>query len=349
MNDLLRYSADGPILIAGGYGTVGSALTSLLAPDFPLLLTGRTPGRSTGLARRHGASIRRWDLLDPTPFDASVRAVVSTVNDPHDRVLSAAVTAGIPYVDVTRWTTRVARAATLAGQLAPSAPVYLSSGWMGGVTPIVVAALADEVGGATTIDVAIRYDVSDSAGPDSVDFIDRLGHDFEVMQNGNPTTVSPLTDARWVDFPGSRTKVVRIDTPEQFTFPMTLGAETASTRIGFSSHASTSALLAAKGVGLFRWGRGQRFTRLRRGLVYSPGRGGSAQLVIEVVGPDGAARATIVDPRGQAHLTAVGGALVVRHAMAEDARPGVVFPESLPNPSRTVSELEKLGVKVLRA
>ena len=120
-------------------------MTALLAPDFPLLLTGRTPERGNELAGRHGASVRRWDLLDPTPFDASVRAVVSTVNDPHDRVLSAAVEAGIPYVDITRWTTRVARAATLAGQKSPSAPVYLSSGWMGGVTNIVAAALAEEL------------------------------------------------------------------------------------------------------------------------------------------------------------------------------------------------------------
>ena len=348
MTDSLQYSADGPILVAGGYGTVGSALTALLAPDFPLLLTGRTPERGDELAGRHGASVRRWDLLDPTPFDASVRAVVSTVNDPHDRVLSAAVEAGIPYVDITRWTTRVARAATLAGQKSPSAPVYLSSGWMGGVTNIVAAALAEELGGASTIDVSIRYDVNDIAGLDSVDFIDRLGQDFEVMQQGNPITVSPLTDTRWVDFPGSRTKVGRIDTPEQFTFPMTLGAETANTRIGFSSNASTTALLAAKKVGLFHWGRGDRFTPLRRGLLYSPGKGGSAQVRSDVTGPSGTTSATIVDRQGQAHLTAVGGALAVRRALADDARPGVTFPESLPNPRRTVSELESFGVAVLR-
>ncbi|MER5837184.1 saccharopine dehydrogenase, partial [Streptomyces sp. NPDC002130] len=256
---------------------------------------------------------------------------------------------GIPYVDITRWTTRVARAATLAGQKSPSAPVYLSSGWMGGVTNIVAAALAEELGGASTIDVSIRYDVNDIAGLDSVDFIDRLGQDFEVMQNGNPITVSPLTDTRWIDFPGSRTKVGRIDTPEQFTFPMTLGTETASTRIGFSSNASTTALLAAKKVGLFRWGRGDRFTPLRRGLLYSPGKGGSAQVRIDVTGPRGTTSATIVDPQGQAHLTAVGGALAVRRASSGDARPGVAFPESLPNPRSTVSELENFGVAVLRA
>ncbi|ROZ43296.1 saccharopine dehydrogenase [Rhodococcus sp. WS3] len=348
MTDTLRHDPDGAILVAGGYGTVGSALTALLAPDFLLLLTGRTPEKGAELARRHGASVRRWDLTDPTPFDASARAVVSTVNDPHDRVLTAAVQAGIPYVDITRWTTRVARAATLASQMSPTATVYLSSGWMGGVTNIVAAALAEELGGAELIDVSIRYDVNDIAGLDSVEFMDRLGQDFEVMQNGNPITVSPLTDTRWVDFPGSRTKVGRIDTPEQFTFPMTLNVDTASTRIGFSSNASTTALLAAKKVGLFRWGRGERFTSLRRGLLYSPGTGGSAQVRVDVTGANGATSATIVDPQGQAHLTAVGGALAVRHVLSDDARPGVAFPESVPNPGHAISELENLGVAVLR-
>lgn len=77
-----------------------------------------------------------------------------------DRVLSAAVEAGIPYVDITRWTSRVARAATLAGQKSPSAPVYLSSGWMGGVTNIVAAALAEELGGASTIDRGLAHSFS---------------------------------------------------------------------------------------------------------------------------------------------------------------------------------------------
>jgi hypothetical protein len=349
MNDLLEHQSAGPVLVVGGYGTVGTALSRLAAPLWPLVLTGRNPARGATLAAEHGLTVRKWDLDDPAPFAAQARAVVSAVNDPDDRVLRAAVSAGIPYVDLTRWTSRLTRAVTQATLLTPTAPVLLTSGWMGGVTSIVVASLAEEVGSAHQVDVAIRYDTNDLAGADSVDFIDRLGQDFEVRKDGKPVVVSPLTDTRWVDIAGHRTKVARLDTPEQFTFPMTLGTETAATRIGFSSNASTTALLAAKAVGLFRWGRGERWTSTRRSLLYSPGKGGTAHIRIDVQGRKGTRTAVISDPAGQAHLTALGGLLGLHNVLHRDSRPGVSFPETTPRLAEALSQLELHGVTILKS
>lgn len=344
MKDNLQYSATGPILIVGGYGTVGSALARLCAPTWPLLLTGRNPSKGQELASELGATVDRWDLNDPEPFSAAPRAIVSTVNDPEDRVLRAAVVAGIPYVDVTRWTSRMMRAATLTTQLQPSAPVLLSSGWMGGVVNIVAASLSHEVGGAENIDVAIRYDVNDRAGVDSVDFMDRLGQDYEVRRGGTLATVSPLSDATWVDIGGHRTKVARLDTPEQVTLPITLGAGSVTTRIGFSSNTSTRALLAAKTVGVFRWGRGDRWTGLRRSLLYSPGQGGSAIIRIDARGSAGSRSVVITDPAGQAHLTALGGYLGLQQVLDSEAAAGVSFPESRPDIASALAELESRNV-----
>lgn len=203
--------------------------------------------------------MRRWDLGDPAPFHAAVRAVVGSVNDPEDRVLRAAVAAGVPYVDITRWTARLQRAAALAATLRPTAPVLLSSAWMGGVSSLVAAALAARLGGADTVETAIRWDTADRAGTDSVEFMDRLGIPFEVVDAGRRRLAVPLSDTRTVLVGADRTRVARIDTPEQFTLPLTLGTATAATRIGFSSAAATSALLAARRAGFFRWGGGERW------------------------------------------------------------------------------------------
>ncbi|WP_248760358.1 saccharopine dehydrogenase [Pseudarthrobacter sp. SSS035] len=349
MNDFLEHQPGGPVLIVGGYGTVGTALTGLAAPLWPLVLTGRNPDGGAALAEEHNVAVRKWDLDDPAPFAAPARAVISVVNDPDDRVLRAAVSAGIPYVDITRWTSRLTKAATQATLLGPTAPVLLSSGWMGGVISLVAATLAEDADGAQQVDVAIRYDTNDRAGADSVDFMDRLGHDFEVRKDGRPVIVSPLSDTRSVDIAGHRTKVARLDTPEQFTFPMTLGAGTAATRIGFSSNASTSALLAAKAVGLFRWGRGRRWTSVRRSLLYSPGKGGIAHVRVDVQGRKGTRTALISDPLGQAHLTALGGFLGLRNVLHQDSRPGVSFPESTPRLAEMLAELELHGVTILRS
>ncbi|MEU7135983.1 saccharopine dehydrogenase [Streptomyces sp. NPDC046261] len=349
MSDQLNYEAAGPVLLAGGYGTVGAELARLAAPSWPLLLTGRTVENGRAVAEETGARLRRWDLSDPRPFEAGVRAVVGVVNDPDDRVLRAAVRGGVPYVDITRWTVRLQRAATLAALLDPAAPVLLSSAWMGGVSSLVTAALAHGLGGAERVETAIRWDLRDRAGADSVEFMDRLGLDFEVVEAGHRRTVMPLSDVRRVRIGTATTKVARIDTPEQFTLPLTLGSASAITRIGFSSAASTSALLAAKRLGFFRWGRGERFTTARRALLHAPGEGGIAELRVDVTHRGRTRTATVTDTAGQAHLTAVGALLALHRALGTDgaaAPRGVSFPEMPPYPDRVPALLAEHGVRV---
>ncbi len=358
MNDEIQIERSGPVLVVGGYGTVGGELARLAAPRWPLVLTGRSPERGETVAAETGAELRRWDLAAPAPFRARARAVVSTVNDPHDRVLRAAMRGGVPYVDVTRWTSRLKRAVAVAALADPASPVLLSSGWMGGVSAIVAAWLAEQADGAESgvepgvesVEIAVRYDLEDRAGADSVEFMDRLGLDYEVMAGGREQLVMPLSDAGFVEIGGHRTKVGRIDTPEQFTLPLTLGVDTAVTRIGFSANSSTSALLALKKTGFFRWGRGDRLRAVRRSLLHSPGEGGSAMLRIDVRGRGGRVlRATVTDPAGQAHLTALGGLLGLRWALGEDGTTpvaGVAFPEQRPAPGAAIAALQRAGVRV---
>ncbi|MGY2116872.1 saccharopine dehydrogenase [Nocardia gipuzkoensis] len=347
MNDALRFDAQGPVLLVGGYGVVGTEVARMAAASLPLLLTGRATERGRELATATGAGLRSWDLSDPAPFGAGVRAVAGLVNDPDDRVLRAAIAGGVPFVDITRWTARLQRAATVAAMLGPTAPVLLSSSWMGGVSSLVAAHLADELGGADTVDVAIRWDLRDRAGADSVEFMDRLGLDYEVTEGGRRRTIMPLSDSRRVRVGDNVTRVARIDTPEQFTLPLTLGTATAATRIGFSSTATTSALLAVKRLGFFRWGRGDRFTGARRTLLYAPGDGGIAQLRIDVTHNGLTRSALVTDPAGQAHLTAVGALLGIRRVLGLDGAPtrvGVHFPEQTPIPTEVPAMLADHGV-----
>ncbi len=349
MTDELQFDAQGPVLLVGGYGVVGAEVARMAAPALPLLLTGRTVARGRALAAETGAELRAWDLADPAGFRAPVRAVVGLVNDPDDRVLRAAIAGGVPFVDITRWTNRLQRAATVASMLQPTAPVLLSSAWMGGVVSLVAAHLADELGGADSVEVAIRWDLRDRAGADSVEFMDRLGLDFEVIEDGSRRSVAPLTDARRILIGDNVTRVARIDTPEQFTLPLSLGATTATTRIGFSSGASTAALLAVKRLGFFRWGRGERFADMRRSLLYAPGDGGVAQVRIDVTHGALTRRAVVTDPAGQAHLTAVGAVLGLQRVLGLDGAPtrtGVGFPEQTPIPAAVPAMLATHGVAV---
>ncbi|MEU3031593.1 saccharopine dehydrogenase [Streptomyces incarnatus] len=350
MIDELISDPAGPVLITGGYGTVGAELARMTAAaGLPLLLTGRNPERGQALADELGGEARAWDLASATPFRAAVRAVVSAVNDPDDRVLRAAAHAGVPQVDVTRWTARLQRAVTIATLARPTAPVLLSSGWMGGVTSLVTAALARELGGAERVETAVRWDMADRAGADSVEFMDRLGIDFEVVEDGRRRLAAPLSDGRTVRIGEDSVRVARIDTPEQYTLPLTMGTATAATRIGFSSPAATRMLLALRGAGFFRWADGERWTRARRAVIHSPGTGGTARLRIDVAHRAETRTATVTDPAGQSHLTAAGGYLGLLRVLGADGSPapsGVVFPEQHPDPAAAVRLLTGLGVRL---
>ncbi|MFI5496798.1 hypothetical protein [Actinoplanes sp. NPDC051859] len=87
----------------------------------------------------------------------------------------------------------------------------------------------------------------------------------------------PLTDVRRVWIGADRVRVARIDTPEQFTLPPTLGVQHATTRLGFSDGTATAGLLALRRIGFFRIANGDRLRGLRRGLSHRPGTGGAAR------------------------------------------------------------------------
>lgn len=321
---MLIHDRNGAILLVGGYGVVGTELARLLHtqhPEIDVLLAGRNPHQGQALAAETGARLLTWDLTGPAP-DARVRAVVSLANDLGDAALSASLAASAPYVDITRWTSRLYSALTRLAATQSAAATVFASGWMGGVIPRLVAHLA---AAGDQADVAIRYDLRDRSGADSVEYLDRLGVEFAVPTDGGERLITPLTEVRTVDIGGEQVRVARIDTPEQATLPMSLGLTGCTTRIGFSDASSITALLALRRLGFFWLARGERWRGLRRRILHSHGSGGEARIRIDVAGPGGRIGVLVVDPAGQAHLTAVGALLAIRQALA--ARPGVHFPE----------------------
>lgn len=346
--DAIRRRADGPIVVVGGRGVVGTHLLSLLARQRPDLTVSPT-SRSARPADAEGRSVLRVDLADPEPFDFEARAVVVMVNDAADRVLRACLAGGVPFVDVTRYTPRMIDAIDLATTMAATSPVVLASGWMGGVLPLAMRLVADEVVDPHRLVGSIVYDLADEAGPDSVEFMDRMDASFHVTVDGQARPTRPLSSAGTALIGGRRRRMLHLDTPEQYTVPRTLGTGSVITRIGFSSEAATAALRALGGVGFFRLARSDRFQPMRRALLYSPGQGGTAEVRIDGWGSRGHRALQVTDPRGQSHLTAAGALVALDLALARSASipgPSVIFPEQAADPIGCLDLLRACGVEV---
>lgn len=351
-------SGAGAVVLVGGYGVVGTQLAHRLRsshPDVRIIIAGRSLERAQALARELGAAEgHALDVKDDDPLASLAEppgAVVAIVNDPADRLLLACVRRRIPYVDITRWTSRVCSAVLrLAGEPL-GAPVMLASSWMGGVVPLAAAAATRGMKRVDEIETSVLYALEDRAGADAADYVDRLTVPFEVHEGGRARVVEPWTDQRNAFFPGvGYVPVYRLDTPEQATLPLVLGAQTVSTRLGFDAPLVSRALATMKRTGLLTLLSHDIFGLLRRRLLHSDGKGGEARLAVEVRGGGEGKRVEVRDPEGQAHLTAIGGLINLRRALGWDGAPaqtpGIWFPEHSTALDDALATLRAAGVSV---
>ena len=351
------------VLIAGGYGVVGTQISRFVRkrhPDLPLIIGGRNPAKAESLVRElTNAEAVRLDIEEPGPlrqFDGKLRAVLEVANDPSDYLLLDAVRAGIPFVDITRWTERLRHALSIVDGEAPRAPVMFASSWMGGLAAVITVAAARKLEHVESIDIGVLFSMKDKAGPNSIEYMDRLAVPYKVMIDGREQTVHPSTDPRTVIFPsGRRAKVYRFDSPEQVTLPKITGAKTVASRIGFDSSLVTKLLVVLVRLGIWKLIEKDRFTKPRRALLHNPGEGGNHEIVIELTGSDvdgnpGSVRASILDTISQSHLTALGVTMHLERVLGLDGAPppapGILFPESEPQLESGLQLLRDFGVSI---
>ena len=348
-----------PILLAGGYGLVGRQVAKLIRqqhPDLSLLIAGRNLEKAELLANELGNSQGiQLDVEQPNPLKGEQpSAIVAIVNAPYDYLLLDAVNGGIPYLDVTRWPERLRASITELADKPLQAPVLFASGWMGGIASVIAVAAAQTLAKTERIDISVLFSLKDKSGPNSVEYMDRLAIPFKTMVSGQLKSVLPYTDPHTLTIPnGYTTSVYRYDTPDQMTLPQTTEATTVTARIAFDDAFSTNFLRFLTRSGIWRLISSMRFTALRRSLLYSPGRGASHEIHIAVTGKgaDNASQqtiATIVDPQGQTHLTALGALIQLDRLLGLDGakapNPAIVYPDTAPQIDHALRLLAQFGV-----
>lgn len=356
-------SKEKAVLIAGGYGIVGEQMAGLLRernPNQPIIIAGRDKAKADAVAKRIGKA--KGVALDVTrqgsvaALAGEISAVVTAVNDSHNHILVETVRAGIPYVDITRWTALQRKAVLRASLETITAPVVFSSSWMAGVAALVAKKLAEGFSRIHEVNIDILYSLKDKAGPNSIEYVDQLGTPYDVFKDDEIVSVKPMTEPRMVSFPGGiETKTYRFDTPDQMTLPVTLGANSVSARIAYDDKSSAAFLAFLVRVGIWSILNRPAFTKVRRGLLYNPGEGGSQEIVVEMTGTDTKGQpcktsASIVDQAGQTHLTALGGVIQIERVLglngATGAPSGITFPEKHEDIDLALSILKAGGVNV---
>ncbi|MEX0446964.1 saccharopine dehydrogenase [Xenorhabdus sp. SGI246] len=312
------------VLLVGGYGVVGQQVAKILnkyQPDLELIISGRNIDKAQKFSENLiNSKSLFFDIEKPSlPNELKIDIVLALVNDPDDKLLHFAHQNNIAYVDITRWTERLQVALSKAIVMQNQKPSHMifSSSWMAGIVATFIKDISQSFKSIDSIDMSVLYSLNDKAGPNSIDYMDRLTVPFTVKNNGKYQKVRPFSDERVVLFSdGSHHKVFRIDMPDQFILPLITNAQTIATRIGFDNPKSNQLLSFLVKKGIWKLLSGRRATGLRRKILYNPGQGYKHQIRTDIQGIDknGYSKSIyfqLIDSEGQTHLTATGAAALV--------------------------------------
>ncbi|MFI5797425.1 saccharopine dehydrogenase [Streptomyces sp. NPDC051677] len=339
----------------GGYGLVGAQAARLLRrrnPGLRLLIGGRNPDRARELAASLGASAVAVDASRPRPLASLPErpaAILAAVSDGDDHLVTDAMRHGIPVADIHRASNAdVLDVCVAAAREQPTAAVLLSGSWFAGLAALMTAAVVRELGGAADrVDIVVLASSDDQVGPDSWGFGERLAWPYYPMREGRRRPVQPMTDPRRVRCAdGAVRPAALVGTLEQTTVPVTLGVPTVQTRMALQSPASLRALVGLKRSGTLRALARPALRGVRAALLERPGAGDFAGLTVTARGLGRTARVDLLDPRGQAHLSAVGATWAAEQALGAQLPAGVSYPEQSARPKADFDLLRQAHVQV---
>ncbi|MFD5425311.1 saccharopine dehydrogenase family protein [Streptomyces sp. NPDC127084] len=330
----------GRILVVGGYGAVGTTVTSALGDWFP----GRVVvgGRSETRVRQLGGV--RIDVSDPASFRRTldelgdVALVVLCVEPSGPGVARVCLERGIHLVGIGA-TQRLLKGVADLHDLAAhrGATAVLSVGVAPGLTNLLARRAHEAVQGAERIDLTVLLGSGERHGHDAVRWtVEGLA---EPAASHPKRTLLPGYGERTAHaFPFS----------DQHTLPHTLGVGQVTTRLCLDSRLLTTALFGLRRAGLLRAARRES---VRRALVATFSRvhlGGDGFAVRADAWRGDSHAAYVLSGRAQSRVTGLVAAYVTRELLTSAPPAGVHHIDQLPALTSLPEALTPNGVSLQR-
>ncbi|WP_116022080.1 saccharopine dehydrogenase family protein [Thermomonospora umbrina] len=335
------------VLVVGGYGAVGSAVTVALAAgrSRPVLPAGRDLARARLMAAEAGGGPGvRVDITDPAAFEKvldehRVGAVVLCVEPPDTEIARVCLSRGVHLVDVGASDRLLAPVEALTAlAVARGATAVLSVGVAPGLTNLLARRAHDDLGGADRLDLTVMLGAGERHGADAVRW---------TLTQLLARTPSTAAGSREVGLPGyGRRRAHPFPFSDQHTLRRTLGVPEATTRLCLDSRPLTAALFALRRTGVLGVARHPRVLRALTDAVtrVHVGGDGFALRADARLGERSAAYALI--GREQGRITGVVAAHVTRRLLDGGLPHGVHHIDELPALAHLAGEIP--GTTLLR-
>lgn len=190
------------VLIAGGYGEVGSHIARHIRntyPDFELILTGRNPEKGKPLATELG--LTELAVLDlEKPFNLAdfgeIDVIIACLLDPANILMEEAWKLGINYISMTRLVNELTPVLLHTLHNPSDSVVVLADHWQAGILALIAKESAKEFSHINSIQLSALYDESDPIGPMVVEQLDSFHGPALLRKNGKWVWLSGEENSR---------------------------------------------------------------------------------------------------------------------------------------------------------
>jgi hypothetical protein len=320
------------ILIAGGYGHVGSNIAAHIRKKYPnieLILCGRHPEKGEQLAIRLGnAESKYLDLTEDFNLSSfgDIDLIIAALQDPENVLIEAAIAHGLAHISITKLADELAPVIFLLQQGASKSRIVLADHWQAGILTLVAKDTATQFSKIDHMQTACLYDTEDPIGPMIAAQLDSFVGRALLRRNRKWEWLDATENVRSLDLSDGSS----ID-----AYPM-----------GTLDVPSLAAISNSPNV---------RFDiSIGKSIGSSKGEKASHDLYIDIEGTllsgePAKIRTIVSDPEGQSHLTALGALLATEavlglggHSATEKG--GLYLPETIVSTPIALARLKEFGV-----
>lgn len=322
------------ILIAGGYGHVGSNIAGHIRKKYAnieLILCGRHPEKGEQLAIGLGhAESKYLDLT--TDFDlgsfGDIDLVIAALQDPKNALIEAAIAHGIAHISITKLADELAPIVFLLQQRASKSRIVLADHWQAGILTLVAKKAATQFSKIDHMETACLYDTEDPIGPMIAAQLDSFVGRALLRRNRK---------WEWLDATQNARSLQLSDGSSIDAYPM-----------GTLDVPSLAAISDSPNV---------RFDiSIGKSIGMNKGEKASHDLYIDIEGTllsgeHGKIRTIVSDPEGQSHLTALGVLLATEAVLGLEGyhaveKGGLYLPETIISTPIAFARLKEFGVVI---
>lgn len=326
------------VLIIGGTGLIGKTIARILSErnqQLKFLIGTRKKEKNLNHIQLDINDLKTFESLK----NHFINLIIVCAKDTDDHVLNYTLRNKIDYIDITKPSNELLKTYSSVKNNVIESKIVFSSGWMGGIIPLLLYSTGILANDVKNIKIMIYYSTKDKAGASSADFIaDNVSKPFFFYKNNLAIKTKHFLDREYnyFRFDNQRRKVSDFDIPDLYIFNQIEKIQNVRGKLTFDSRIISTSLFLMQKIGLFK------ILSYKGKKIIFGGSGNGAISSFEIIYSDHHSKENKIAlkcEKGQSELTAFSTVIHVEKMLENSTPKGIYFSHQLHDPKRFIDSL----------